>query len=39
MAIPPSTISEIRMPLEDFVVVVSVFKVIHLQKLVQLHDY
>lgn len=41
MAIPPSTICEIRMPLEDFVVVVvvSVFKVIHLQKLVQLLDY
>ena len=38
MAIPPSTICEIRMPLEDFIVV-SVFKVIHLQKLVQLLDY
>jgi hypothetical protein len=32
MAIPPSTICEIRMPLEDFIVV-SVFKVIHLQKI------
>lgn len=31
MAIPPSTICEIRMPLEDFTV--SVFKVIHLQKI------
>ena len=31
MAIPPSTICEIRMPLEDFIV--SVFKVIHLQKI------
>ena len=39
MAIPPSTICEIRMPLEDFIVSVSVFKVIHLQKLVQLLDY
>jgi hypothetical protein len=38
MAIPPSTICEIRMPLGDFIVV-SVFKVIHLQKLVQLLDY
>jgi hypothetical protein len=37
MAIPPSTICEIRMPLEDFIV--SVFKVIHLQNLVQLLDY
>ena len=37
MAIPPSTICEIRIPLEDFIV--SVFKVIHLQKLVQLLDY
>jgi len=38
MAIPPSTICEIRIPLGDFIVV-SVFKVIHLQKLVQLLDY
>jgi len=38
MAIPPSTICEILMPLGDFIAV-SVFKVIHLQKLVQLLDY
>jgi len=38
MAIPPSTICEIRIPLGDFIMV-SVFKVIHMQKLVQLLDY
>jgi hypothetical protein len=32
MAIAPSTICEIRIPLVDFIVV-SVFKVIHMQKL------
>ena len=39
MAIAPSTICKIRMPLGDLIVVVSVFKVIHLQKLMQLLDY
>jgi hypothetical protein len=33
MAIPPSTICKIRMPLGDLIAVVSVFKVIHLQKI------
>jgi hypothetical protein len=37
MAIPPSTICRVRMPLGELIV--SVFKVIHLQKLVQLLDY
>ena len=38
MAIPPSTICEIRMPLEDFIVV-SVFKVINFQKILEQLDY
>jgi hypothetical protein len=38
MAIAPSTIYEIRIPLGDFIIL-SVFKVIHLQKLVQILDY
>ena len=38
MAIPPSTICEIRMPLGDFIMV-SVFKVTNMKKLVQLLDY
>ncbi len=38
MAIAPSTICAIRIPLGDFIMV-SVFKIIHMQKLVQLLDY
>jgi hypothetical protein len=38
MAIAPSTICEIRILLVDFIVV-SVFKVVHIQKLVQFLDY
>jgi hypothetical protein len=37
IAIPPSTVCKIRMPLADLIF--SVFKAIHLQKLVQLLDY